>query len=239
MLCVGMLFLALRTQHMSDYFEQVTRLARARKSNNPLFIAVDGHSAAGKSTLANKLLATFDKAVLICTDDFYRVMDEETRFKLTPEDGYALYYDWQRLKQEVLIPLSTRKAAEYCVYDWDNNQLGELKQVESAEYIIVEGCYAARPELSHFFDIIILVETSAIERQQRQAERNDASSDWLKRWDAAENFYLSDLRSQLTTPEKFNFLEKLNFLRKCVSPDLITTNLANRANIVVRNLNET
>lgn len=40
-------------------------------------VAVDGHSAAGKSTFA-AALAACTAAALVPGDDFYRVMDEET-----------------------------------------------------------------------------------------------------------------------------------------------------------------
>jgi uridine kinase len=105
--------------------------------------------------------------------------------------------------------LSAFHVAQDRVYDWQNNKLGALigalRRMPPADYIIVEGCYSARPELSFYFDVVVLVETSLVERKKRQAERNNASQDWLNRWDAAEDFYLK------------------------------TTGLANRADVVVLN----
>jgi hypothetical protein len=49
-------------------------------------------------------------------------MNEEKRFKLNAREGYEYYYDWQRLKQEVLQS-SLSSVAEFRVYDWQNNQL--------------------------------------------------------------------------------------------------------------------
>jgi uridine kinase len=190
---------------MDVQIKQVVSLASVRKKDKPFFIAVDGHSAAGKSTVAKKLASSLNTSVLVYTDDFYRVMNEQERFELNAREGYKHYYDWQRLKQEVLEPLSAFQVAEYRIYDWQNNKLGELKQITPVDYIIVEGCYSARPELSSFFDVVVLVETSSVERQKRQAERKNASQDWLNRWDAAESFYLE------------------------------TTDLANRADVVVLN----
>lgn len=184
--------------------EQIIALVNKRKSDKPLFIAIDGHSAAGKSTLAKHLASSFDNAVLVFTDDFYRVLDEQERFMLNAQEGYERYYDWQRLKRDVLEPLSASKVAEFNVYDWQANSLGELRQLKPADYIIVEGCYSARPEISSFFDVVVLVETSSSVRQKRQVERDNASQDWLNRWNAAEQFYAE------------------------------TTNLANRADIIVR-----
>lgn len=117
-------------------------------------------------------------------------MDEAERFGLTAQEGYESYYDWQRLKQEVLQPLSISKVAEFRAYDWQNNKLGDWKTIEPVDVVIVEGCYSARLELVSFFNLIILVETSPDERQRRQAERNDAPQAWMDRWDAAERVYI-------------------------------------------------
>ena len=176
---------------MDHYIQKVVALANAHKGGRPFFIAIDGHSAAGKSTLARRLAACFHHNVaVVYTDDFYRPMNEEKRFRLTAQEGYEYYYDWQRLKQEVIQPLSVSKVAVFKVYDWQNNKLGDWKTIEPANVVIVEGCYSARPELVPFFDLIILVETSPDERRRRQAERNDAPQAWMDRWDAAELVYI-------------------------------------------------
>ena len=175
---------------MNYYVQQIVSLANEHKEREPFFIAIDGHSAAGKSTLARHVADCLRDSVIVCTDDFYRPMNEEKRFKLSAEEGYENYYDWQRLKQTVLQPLSVSKVAEFKVYDWQNNQLNDWKRIEPTEFIIVEGCYSARPELEPFFNVVILVETLPQERQRRQAKRNDATQAWLDRWDAAERFYI-------------------------------------------------
>jgi uridine kinase len=175
---------------MNQSIQQLISLANERKEGRPFLIAIDGHSAAGKSTLANyvaKLLAT---TAIVHTDDFYRPMNEEKRFELNPQEGYEYYYDWQRLKQDVLQPLSTMQAAEFRTYDWQNNRLNGWKRMEPTNFIIVEGCYSARLEFGPFFNVIVFVETPLRERQRRQTERNDAMQAWLDRWEASERFYI-------------------------------------------------
>jgi uridine kinase len=181
---------------MNHSVQQVVSLANERKGSKPFFIAIDGHSAAGKSTLARHVAGSLSDAVVVYTDDFYRPMNEEKRFKLNAQESYEYYYDWQRLKQEVLQPLSASNVAEFRVYDWQNNQLAGWKRIEPTEFIIVEGCYSARPELESFFNIVVLVETLPEERQRRQAKRNDATQAWLDRWDRAERFYIETTKLQ-------------------------------------------
>ena len=190
---------------MSNYVDQIISLATKRKSDQPVFIAVDGHSAAGKTTLAKKLAVQLPNSVLLHMDDFYRVLDEQERFAPGDQEGYELYFDWQHLKQEVLEPLAQSKSTSFKVYDWQHNTPGEEKCLAPSDFVIVEGCYSARLELEAFYAVVVLVETDFEERKKRLIERNENSQAWIDRWEAAELFYLR------------------------------TTNLADRADVVVRN----
>lgn len=157
-------------------------------------IGVDGHSAAGKSTFAANLAGRLD-APLVRGDDFYRVMDSSERARLTPEEGMRSYYDWQRMRDEVLLPLRSGQGATYRPYDWDLNELsGRHVIVRSAAVVVVEGLFVARPELETLIDITVLVTASPIVRGKRQALRADGTDAWLRRWDAAETWYFKQVR---------------------------------------------
>lgn len=45
-------------------------------------------------------------AAVIHGDDFYRPMAQIERADLDPEQGYDRYFDWQRLREEILVPLA-------------------------------------------------------------------------------------------------------------------------------------
>jgi uridine kinase len=166
-------------------------LALIRSASAPLaLVAIDGQSAAGKSTWARMLQTKHLDATIVQTDDFYRVLDPSYRDGLDAAEGYTEYYDWQRLEAQVLGPLRSGMTARYQRYDWDTNELGDWTTVDPVGLIIVEGCYCARPELRNYYDAIVFVVTSPVERERRQYLRNDASDDWLGRWDAAERYYL-------------------------------------------------
>ena len=62
------------------------------KRDAPVLVAIDGHSAAGKSTLTLTLQEKLE-AQVVAGDDFYRVMDETKRFSLDAEAGYKYYLD--------------------------------------------------------------------------------------------------------------------------------------------------
>lgn len=174
---------------IDDLLEAVRQKA-SRQDGCAFFIAIDGHSAAGKSTFSRALADAWPEAALVETDDFYRVMDPDVRFGLDAGAGYRRYYDWERLLRDVLMLLKRGEDARFQIYDWGENSLGEWRDIPASPFVIVEGCYSARPEFEAIMDFTVLVETNAELRQRRQEERADASDAWLLRWNAAERFYL-------------------------------------------------
>lgn len=157
-------------------------------------VAVDGHSAAGKSTFASTLADRIG-AVIVRGDDFYRVLDHDRRAALAAAQGVDLYYDWQRLRDQALRPLKAGTPACFRPYDWDSNSLADHEiSIGPAESVVVEGLFVGRPELAEFVDVTVLVTSSPKARRWRQAERADATSEWLELWDAAETWYFDHVR---------------------------------------------
>jgi uridine kinase len=175
---------------LDERLQPVIALLTKDQSKPVLIVAIDGHSAAGKSTLARAIANTLPSVTIVQMDDFYRSLDEEERSRLDAEGGYHQYYDWQRLEEQVLKPLAIGEDCWYQKYDWSTNRLGEWAQLQATGIVVVEGCYATRPELRHYYDVVLFVETPAARRLQRQVERADATAAWLARWDAAEHFYM-------------------------------------------------
>jgi uridine kinase len=113
---------------------------------------MDGGGGAGKSTLAREVAAIVDRSTIVEGDDFYRVMDEDERAALRPDTGYDRYFDSERLRDEVLVPLRARDPARYRRFDWDAAKRHGLTttvvEVKPHGVVIVEGVYCNRPELS-------------------------------------------------------------------------------------------
>jgi uridine kinase len=170
----------------SQFLELIDRLSAL-----PLaLVAIDGHSAAGKSSLARAAQTARPDCVVVHTDDFYRPLDPRYRASLDAAGGYEEYYDWQRLRSDVLHPLRAGLPARFQTYDWLENRLDRWTEIAPVGLIIVEGCYSARPELRSCYDASVYVDASSAARARRQKHRNDADLAWLDRWDAAERHYL-------------------------------------------------
>jgi uridine kinase len=167
-------------------------------TKRPYLIGIDGRSGAGKSTWAGKLRKQLPDVLVIHKDDFYRVLYEKVRATLDSEQGYYQYFDWERLEQHVLLPLSSGDIAHYQRYDWGKEKLLETIEVNPTSIIVVEGVYSTRPELRKYYDLCVWVETSESERLRRQKDRGENTSMWIQRWAAAEKFYVTNIRPSLS-----------------------------------------
>jgi uridine kinase len=168
-------------------------------STHPVVVALDGRSGSGKSTLAAEL-APMLRAAVVAGDDFYRVLSDADRRALHAAEGVARYFDWERLREEALVPLRGDRPATFHPYDWHTAELAtQVREIPSREVVLVEGVYSARSELADLVDLAVLVEVDRTTRLGRLAARGDASG-WQDRWESAEAYYFSTLRP----PETFD-----------------------------------
>ena len=154
-------------------------------------VAFDGPGGAGKSTLARALAEQSTLISIVQVDDFYAPMVESERETLTAEQGYEKYFDWVRMQEQLLLPLSKRHRARYQRYDWGHNQLAEWVERSAMGIVLVEGVYSFRPQLREFYDFSVFVDTPQSECIDRLIQRGD-SRDWIRRWRAAEDYYLTN-----------------------------------------------
>jgi uridine kinase len=174
-------------------------MAIAGRANSGFaLVAIDGPGGAGKSTLAAALArhpSGRGRAAIVHGDDFYRPMPAHERLLLSPQEGYHQYFDWQRLRDQVLAPLASGQPARYQRYDWPTGQIAadELHHLPPAGTVLVEGVYSARPELAGYYDLTILVDTPRDICLQRLHQRghDHGPGNWNERWRAAEEHYLA------------------------------------------------
>ncbi|MCH8205398.1 MAG: uridine kinase [Chloroflexi bacterium] len=169
-------------------------VTRTLATGRTTLVAIDGLGGAGKSTLAAQLRGALDSGSIVAVDDFYRPMTESERGRLTPEDGFDEYFDWARLRDEVLVPLSEGSRSRYRRYDWVTNTLAEWHEIEPGGVVIAEGVYSTRPELRPYFDVTAFVETPREQRLARMLDRLYDDVAWVERWMAAEDWYLEHIR---------------------------------------------
>ena len=155
-------------------------------------VALDGPGGCGKSTIARHLADDLSLRVSIVQgDDFYAPMAEDVRESLAADQGFERYFDWERMRDEVLAPLSEGNPARYRRYDWGRNELADWLELAPVGIVIVDGVYSFRPELRRFYDFAIWVDTPKKECLERLAQRGENSGEWIRRWRDAEDYYVA------------------------------------------------
>jgi uridine kinase len=178
--------------------------ALSPRRGGPVVVALDGPSGAGKSTVA-RLVAEELGAAVVPADDFFSAQVTRAEWdarSARERAGDAL--DWRRLRREVLEPLRAGRTARWHALDFEAGERADgtwglraqPSERPAAPVVVLEGAYAARPELADLIDLSVLVDAPAPVRQQRLARRERASvlSRWRARWDAAEELYFRQVR---------------------------------------------
>ncbi len=178
-----------------------------------LFVAIDGRSGSGKSTIvayAATLLRSADApspsatVVVLDGDEFYAGGSAATWDKRTAEQKVAGAFDWGR-QLGVLTSLRETGSATWRAFDWGHDDwdsdlaplAGERHSaaIAAGSLVILEGACSGRPELADMFDLRVLVEAPDPLRRQRLRKREGAEyeSDWTGRWDEAEQLYFGSV----------------------------------------------
>jgi uridine kinase len=153
-----------------------------------LVLAIDGHGAAGKSTLADAV-ARATGAALVHTDDFFRAWPAGSAPAAAGARAMARYYDWRRLRAEALGPLRERRGATFRRFDWERGSgLDGTVAVEPSGLVLLEGVFSAAPELADLVDRSVFVQTPEPERLRR-LRRLVTPGEWDEDWLAAERSY--------------------------------------------------
>src|SRR5216684_4640650 len=75
-----------------------------KREGKRLFVAIDGGAGAGKSMLARGIHDQLESVSILRTDDFFRPLNEHATASLAAEKLYELYFPWQRMRDEAVIP---------------------------------------------------------------------------------------------------------------------------------------
>lgn len=175
-------------------FEQlVCSMELIPKKQSTLLIGIDGCGGSGKSTLATKLKDHSPNITVVHMDDFY--LPTSQIIKLCPEKKpIGADFDWKRVLNQVLEPLSNNQEGHYQRYDWEKDDLVEWHTVPIGGIVIVEGVYSIREELADKYDFKIWVDCPREIRLLRGLERDgeEARDRWENNWMISEDIYVNE-----------------------------------------------
>jgi uridine kinase len=177
--------------------EEINRLHQDK--NKVFLVAFDGRSGTGKSTLASQV-AEKVKGVVVVGDDFYSGGNDDRWKECGAQFKVDKVIDWKKMRTEVLEPLKAGKSASWHPLDFEPEKgwvgwKDELIKLNPSEVIIVEGAYAARPELRDIIDLSILIEATDEIRRKKLKDREGElfMAKWHGIWDEAEDLYFKEI----------------------------------------------
>ncbi|MDG4822348.1 uridylate kinase [Asanoa sp. WMMD1127] len=163
---------------------------------HPVRVAVDGCSAAGKSTLADELgealrARTTREVIRVSIDHFKRAVVRRTRFaKDSPESYYLDSWDNEGIRDELLAPLGPGGSRRYRPALMDFAALTALDEpprtARDDAVLVADGCFLQRPELDPHWDLRIFVDIPFDEVLRRGIDRDQA---WMAGAAEAERRY--------------------------------------------------
>lgn len=150
------------------------RLRRLPPSCGPVrLVGIDGHAGSGKSTLATRLAAALGGAPVLRLDD------------IASHDALFAWPD--RLRSQVLAPLSRGEVAHYETYDWHARRFDGTRQLPPADVVLVEGVGAGRRALRPWLATLVWMELAPEAAWARGRERDGvAQRDFWDGWIPAE-----------------------------------------------------
>ncbi len=150
-------------------------IATAPKSSATKLVAIDGRGGSGKSMLARSLKG-YDPTLQIVHIDSFPATAEEHPFHPL---GTQTRISCARVIEMVLKPLAEGRAARYRASPWWVGQelSSEEEVITAGGTVLIEGCYALRRELRHFYDYKIWVDCSPVVALERALRRDGGEKD--------------------------------------------------------------
>ncbi|MFH8563214.1 uridine kinase [Streptomyces sp. NPDC017988] len=143
-------------------------------------VAVDGHAGSGKSTFARRLAEALGGAPVLRLDD---IASHDQLFGWT-----------ERLRRQILDPLSRSETARYAPYDWTERRFGPAERtLPPAPVVIVEGVGAGRRALRGHLAAVLWMDVPRAAAWQRGRRRDGAvQRDFWDGWEPAELRHFTD-----------------------------------------------
>jgi len=156
-----------------------------------ILLAIDGGSAAGKTTLG-KLLEQRYACNVFHMDDFFLRPMQRTKERLAEPGGNV---DRERFYEEVLKRLVEKKEVTYRRYDCKTMSLLEPVTVAPTRLTVVEGAYSMHPSLSDCYDYSVFLEIDEETQKEHIMKRNtpEIAERFFKEWILLEREYFEKL----------------------------------------------
>ncbi len=171
----------------------IQRLKRLFENKDSFIIAIDGMSASGKTTLAEKLQAELC-ANVIHMDDYFLPREQQNLRVLGGN------IDFSRFKKEILA----QQNGPYIFkrFDCKTQTYSPNIKLPFRRILVIEGTYCLHPALGKYYDYALFVSVRTETQIARIETRNKENKDmFLKCWIPLENQYFEKYQIAETSNE--------------------------------------
>jgi uridine kinase len=146
----------------------LSKLDELSHVQDQVFVAMDGFSASGKTTLGEKLKKIYN-ANLVHTDDFFK------KITIDPKDPLSIHganIDFDKINQEIVNPFMHKTGYHYRPFDFKQHAHMDQVHVDYQPMLIIEGAYSMHPKLLANYDYKVFVQVSRFKAYLRIFKRN-------------------------------------------------------------------
>lgn len=156
-------------------------------SEKTIIIGIDGMSASGKTTMAEKLSSMLDCNVYHM-DDFFLQPHQRTEERNAEIGGNV---DYERFYEEIIVPLKENRNIIYRPYNCKEGKIVSSHILTNKNIHIIEGAYSHHPNWMDIYDIKIFIGLSAQLQMDRITKRNglEMLEMFKSQWIPKENAY--------------------------------------------------
>ena len=179
---------ALNKPDKNEFLPLFRRIDDLRLHKQRIIVAIDGHSTAGKSSLAALLKSVYSCNVF-SMDDFFLRPVQRTQDRLREPGGNI---DYERFKEEIIDALNSGEPFSYRPYNCHTMELTAPVPVNPNPLNIIEGAYSLHPYLIGAYDIKVFLSIDETEQKLRLSKRSAELYDrFINEWIPMENKYFS------------------------------------------------
>ena len=166
------------------------KLEKHIADNIKVIIAIDGPSAAGKSSLGYLLKERYD-GLLIKTDDYFLHPSRKTEERLNEVGGNL---DYERLLEEVFTNVN-EPTIQSNHFNCIKNILENREPLVNKDILIVEGVYSLHPMFLKYYTFKIFMDVEKDTQLKRIKERNGdvMLQRWINEWIPLEDKYFVEI----------------------------------------------
>lgn len=178
----------------ADRLDAIVKMLEEKRSQSdkPMFVvAIDGRCGSGKTTLASLLVDRLDDCSILHMDDFFLRPEDRTLVRLKTPGANV---DYERILDEVLLPLQKKEETIYCPFSCRTMTLQSARALKRPRILLLEGTYSANAHLLPFVDFLLFLTCSKEEQKERLLKREGAEkyANFEAKWIPLEENYFEN-----------------------------------------------